>query len=227
MPDLTFRIGEVASAQSAAVPTILARLHIANAPADETIRSIGLNCQVRIQPLGRSYSALEETRLFELFGVREQWARSMTPLVWTHLSMHVPAFTGETTVGLSLPCSMDFDIAATKYFYGLDEGSVSASILFSGSVFYAGPSGALEIARIPWDREARFSLPVAVWKQAIAAHYGDSAWLRVPEETFNRLYRLRLARGIKDFDRLLQDLMNEAERAEESDSTARQRELAR
>lgn len=214
MPDLSFRIGEVAAMRSAAVPTIVARLQIANAPANEPIRSIALNCQVRIQPLGRAYSPLEEARLFELFGERERWTRTMTPLVWTHLSINVPAFSGQTNVDLPLPCTMDFDIAATKYFYGLEAGSINASALFSGTVFYTNGGGALQIAQIPWDREARLSLPVSVWQQAIAAHYGDSAWLRIPKETFDRLYRFRLARGIAGWDRLLEQLMDHAERAE-------------
>ena len=214
MPDLSFRISEVAAMPSAAVPTIVARLEIANADAGEPIRSIGLNSQVRIQPLGRSYSALEEARLLELFGERERWVRTMTPLVWTHLSIHVPAFTERTTIDLPLPCTMDFDVAAAKYFYGLEAGGVSASALFSGTVFYTNTGGALQIAQIPWDREARFSVPIGVWQQAITAHYGDSAWLRLSRETFDRLYRFRLARGLSRWDCLMNQLIDDAERTE-------------
>lgn len=220
MPEISFRMGDVAVMPSAAVPTILARLQIVNTPASEPIRSIALNCQIRIQPLGRAYSALEETRLFELFGERERWTRTMTPLVWTHLSMNVPGFSGQTTVDLPLPCTMDFEIAATKYFYGLEAGSVNASALFSGTVFYTNDSGALQIAQIPWDREARFSVPVSVWQQTIAAHYGDAAWLRLPKDTFDRLYRFRMARGIAGWDRLLDQLMDQAERAEIRERTS-------
>ena len=217
MPDLSFRIGDVAAMPSAAVPAMVARLHIANATPGEPIRSVGLNCQIRIQPLGRAYSALEEARLFELFGERERWTRTMTPLVWTHLSVNVPGFAEQTAVDLHLPCSMDFEIAASKYFYGLENGNVSATALFSGTIFYTSESGALQIAQIPWDREAPFSVPVSVWQETIAAHYGDAAWLRLCRETFDRLYRFRLARRVTGWDRLLEDLMDQAERAEASE----------
>jgi hypothetical protein len=214
VPDLTFRAGAVAAMPTAAVPSIAVQLEIVNAKVGESIRSIGLNCQVRIQPLGRSYSDLEEARLLDLFGERERWTRTMTPLVWTHLSLNVPAFTAQTTVELPLPCTLDFDVAATKYFYGLEAGHISVSAVFSGTVFYTNESGALQIAQIPWDREARFSVPVQVWQEAIAAHYGDTVWLRLPRESFDRLYRFRMAHGIMGWDRLLNQLLNDAERAE-------------
>lgn len=220
MPDLSFRIGDVTAMPSAAVPTIAARLHIANANAAEPIRSIGLNCQLRIQPLGRSYSAVEEARLLELFGERERWARTMTPLVWTNLFTNVMSFSAQTAVELALPCTMDFDLAATKFFYGLDTGHVTVSVLFSGTVFYTNEAGVLQIAQIPWDREARFPLPMQVWQDAIRAHYGDTAWLRLPRETFDRLYRFRVARGIGAWDRLLDQLIDQAERAELRDASS-------
>lgn len=214
MPDLSFRVSDVAALPSAAVPTIVARLHIANAKPEEPVRSIGLNCQVRIQPLGRSYTAMEEARLLDLFGERERWARTMTPLLWTNLSLNVPGFSAEGTVELPLPCTMDFDVAATKFFYGLEAGFITVSVLFSGTVFYTSWSGALQIAQIPWDLEARFALPVQAWKDAMQAHYGAAAWFRLPSETFDRLYRFRVARGITDWDRLMNELIDQAEREE-------------
>jgi hypothetical protein len=220
MPDLTFRVSEVTAAPSAAVPTIMARLQILNAKADEPIRSIGLNCQVRIQPLGRSYSAIEEARLLDIFGERERWARTMTPMLWTNISINVLAFTAQTTVELALPCTMDFDVAAAKFFYGLEAGNIAVSLLFSGTIFYTSGGGALQIAQIPWDREARFDLPVKVWQAAMEAHYGDAAWLRLSKETFDRLYRFRVARGIAAWDKLFEQMIDQAERAEAVRETA-------
>ncbi|HZZ40888.1 MAG TPA: DUF6084 family protein [Acidobacteriaceae bacterium] len=214
MPDLTFRATDVAAMPSAAVPAVIARLEVTNGDPQESIRSIALNWQARITPLGRSYSATEEARLLELFGERERWARTMTPLVWTSFSVNVAGFTAQTTVDLSLPCTLDFDVAATKYFYGLEAGSVDVSLVFSGTVFFTNAAGALQIAQIPWDREARFSLPVGVWQEAIAAHYGDAAWLRLPKACMDRLYRYRVARGISGWDRLLNQLLDQAERDE-------------
>jgi len=219
MPDLSFRAEEVTAVSPAAVPSLSVRVAVSNAVAGESLRSIGLNCQVRIQTLGRSYSALEEARLLELFGERERWARTMTPMLWTSTSVNVPAFDSQTTFDLSLPCTLDFDVAAAKYFYGLEAGEVGVSVLFSGTVFYTA-GGGLQIAQIPWDREARFALPVKVWQQAIGQHYGETAWLRLPKASFDRLYRFRIARGVAGWDRLLDRLMDEAEHAELRERTA-------
>jgi hypothetical protein len=220
MPELRFRIGEVSAMVYAASPTIAARLHIANVNADEPVQSISLNCQVQIQPLGRPYSAMEEAKLLDLFGERERWGQTMKPLHWANAVLKVPPFTGETEIDLVLPCSLDFEVAANKYFYGLDAGSIAVTVMFSGTVFYSGEHGAMQIAQIPWDREVRFSLPVDVWKAAIDLHYPETAWLRLPRETFDRLYRYKVARGIPMWDRVLGQLLDRAEHAEVSGELA-------
>jgi hypothetical protein len=220
MPELSFRAGEVSAMQYAAAPIVVARLGITNAVKDETIQSISLNCQVQLQPLGRSYSAVEEARLLDLFGERERWGRTMKPLHWMNVTVKVPPFTGEAAVELQLPCSLDFDVAANKYFYGLETGSIAVAVMFSGTVFYAGEQGAMQIAQIPWDREVRFQLPVEVWKAAIDAHYPESAWLRLPRETFDRLYRYKVARGIPTWERVVLRLLDEAERGEVAEELA-------
>jgi len=214
MPDLRFRIGEVTAMAYAASPTISARLYIANGIADEKIQSISLNCQVQLQPLGRAYTAMEESRLLDLFGERERWGTTMKPLHWTNVVLKIPPFTGEIGVDLALPCSLDFEVAANKYFYGLDAGSITVTVMFSGTIFYTGIVGAMQIMQIPWDREARFQLPVAVWKAAIDAHYPETAWLRLPREAFDRLYRYKVARGIPTWERVIDGLLDRAEHAE-------------
>lgn len=214
MPDLCFRIGEVGALPYAASPTIAARLHIVNTMADEPVQSVSLNCQIQLQPLGRAYSALEEAKLLDLFGERERWGQTMKPLHWTNVVLKVPPFTGETAIDIPLPCSLDFEVAANKYFYGLETGSIAVTAMFSGTVFYANEEGALQIAQIPWDREAAFKLPVEAWKAAIDAHYPDTAWLRLPRDVFDRLYRFKVARGIPMWEGVVERLLNEAEHAE-------------
>lgn len=115
MPELQFRIAEVAPMPYTASPVIAARLYISNSPAHESIQSISLNCQVQLQPLGRAYSAIEESRLLDLFGERARWGQTMKPLHWTNVVLKVPPFTGEIALDLPLPCSLDFEIAANKY----------------------------------------------------------------------------------------------------------------
>jgi hypothetical protein len=220
MPDLRFRIGDVGSMPYAACPTIAARLYITNTPADELIQSISLNCQVQIQPLGRSYTALEEAKLFELFGERERWGQTMKPLHWMNTVLKVAPFTGETALDLPLPCSLDFDVAANKFFYGLEAGSLPIIVMFSGTVFCTNADGAIAIAQIPWDREARFQLPVEAWKAALDAHYPGSAWLRLPRNVFDRLYLYKVARGIPTWEAVIDRLLDESERGEVSEELA-------
>jgi hypothetical protein len=217
MPDLAFRIGDVGAMAYAACPTVAANLLISNSPADEDIQSISLNCQVQIQPLGRQYTAMEEARILELFGERERWGHTMKPLHWTNVVLKVPPFRGETKIDLALPCSLEFDVAANKYFYGLEAGSIALTVMFSGTLFYTNEEGAIQIAQIPWDREVRFQLPVTAWKDAIAAHYPETAWMRIPHDVFDRLYRYKVSRGIPTWQRAIERLLNESERAEASE----------
>lgn len=216
MPDLAFEVRNVIALPYAAVPTLAARLRIQCATAEQ-VHSISLNCQTQIEPLGRSYTAEEESRLLDLFGERERWARTMKAMVWNMTVLKVPAFARYIEIDLPLPCSLDFDVAATKYFYGLQQGSIKASVLFSGTVFYADQTGSLQVAQIPWDREARFQISLETWKVAVDAHYPNSAWLRLSRETFDRLYRYKLTHATPAWDRLIEHLLDMAESPAQED----------
>jgi hypothetical protein len=214
MPDMSFRIGDVQPLPYAAVPTLRAPLEIRNEAGSNAVQSISLNCQVQIEPLGRPYTAAEEARLLDLFGERERWARTMKPMHWLNTVVKVPAFDSQTSVDLLLPCTLDFDVAATKYFYGLDAGEISGVVFFSGTIFHAGLDGRTYIAQISWDREAHFRIPVEAWKNAIDAHYAGTAWLRLPKEMLQRLYLYKVARGIPTWEKALEQLLDHAEREE-------------
>ena len=84
-------------------------------------------------------------------------------MLWTHVSAVVPPFTGDGVVDLPVPCSSDFNLAATKYFAALDGGEIPLCFLFSGTIFYEAGDGALQVAQIPWEKEADFRLPAATW----------------------------------------------------------------
>lgn len=212
MPELSFHIDDVAAMPHSAAPTLAARLRIENARRNEPVHSISLNCQVTIQPLGRGYTAAEEARLLDLFGERERWAQTMKPLLWTIAVLRVPAFTHNVAIDIPLPCTLDFDVAATKYFYGLEQGSIRASVVFSGTVFYARADGALQVMQIPWESEARFQVTSAQWRAAVDAHFPDHHWLRLPRDTFDRIYRYKVTNQIPRWDQVLERLLDQAER---------------
>ena len=55
---------------------------------------------------------------------------------------------------LPLPCSFDFGLAATKYFDALEGGDIPLCFLFSGTIFYESPEAGLQVAQVPWEKEA-------------------------------------------------------------------------
>jgi hypothetical protein len=95
------------------------------------------------------------------------------PLLWMNTTVAVPGFTDNVLVDLQLPCTFDFNVAATKYFHALDAGDIPVCVMFSGTVFYQGEDEALQVAQVPWDREANFRLPVSTWKEMMEMHHPE------------------------------------------------------
>jgi hypothetical protein len=204
-PQLDFSIEGVEAAEHTAVPTLCFRLHVD--AGDSEIRSIALNVQVRIDAARRAYDDAERTGLFELFGASRDWGRSLRGLKWTTTSLNVPGFSGATTVELAVPCTYDFDVVATKYLHALSGGEVPLELLFSGTVFFAGPGGRLQVAHLPWDREARCELPVQVWRDAVDCAFPGTAWLRVRRDVFDRLQAYKSERALLTWDATLEELL--------------------
>ena len=57
MPDLNFKIERAEAQRFAAAPTLLFRLRVTNAVADEIIHSVALRCQIQIEVARRQYTA--------------------------------------------------------------------------------------------------------------------------------------------------------------------------
>ena len=88
-------------------------------------------------------------------------------MLWTHSNVVVPPFRGETEVDLPAECTFDLTIASAKYFDALEGGEAPLLLLFSGTVFYEGGDGRIQIAQIPWTKETAYRLPVSAWKNMI------------------------------------------------------------
>jgi len=207
MPDLTFRIEGAEAQRFAVAPTLLFRLNIANLNANETVHSVALRCQIQLEVTRRQYSPADQARLRDLFGEAERWSQTLKNMLWTHASVVAPAFQDNTTVDLPVPCTFDFNVAATKYFHGLTDGDVPLTFLFSGTVFYADASGTLQVAPIPWDKEARFRLPIRTWNEMMDIYYPNSAWLCLRRDVFERLYQYKVAHGIPSWEELLERML--------------------
>jgi Family of unknown function (DUF6084) len=208
LPDLHFQVESVSATANAAVPQLSCKLRLANSEP-EAVHSIALRVQVQIEPVRRRYTAAEQENLKELFGEPERWSKSLHPLLWTNTSVNVPGFAGDSVVEVPIPCTFDFNIAITKYIYGLQDGDLPVSLLFSGTVFYAGGRG-LEVAQIPWDREARYRLPVRVWKEMMDAYYPNTAWLCLRRDVFERLYQFRAQHGLPNWEQALEHMLGES-----------------
>jgi hypothetical protein len=165
MVDLTFAVDGAGPVRDAATPAVGFRLRVT---AGVPVHSAALRCQVRIQPARRRYSPAEQERLLDLFGTPDRWGKTVRDLHWATVDVTVPPFAGETAAGLPVPCDRDPTRAASKYFDALDGGDAAVLVLFSGTVFYEAAGVGPQVGFVPWDREARFRLPVAVWKDLFA-----------------------------------------------------------
>jgi hypothetical protein len=211
MPDLSFRVSSAEPQPFAASPALIFRLEIANADPSETIHTVALRCQIQIEAARRRYDGAEQERLLDLFGEPARWKETLRTMLWTHTSAVVPPFVGGTVAELPVPCTFDFNVAATKFFAGLDDGDVPLCLQFSGTVFYGGESGALQVTQIPWSNEARYALPVRIWRDMMEHYYPNSAWLCLRRDVFDRLYRYKRQRGIPTWEQALERLLGPEE----------------
>jgi len=209
VPDLRFEIEDALATPNAAEPQLSFKARITNSEL-EPIHSIALRVQVQIEPVRRRYTTIEQEYLKELFGEPERWSTTLHPLLWTNVNVNVTGFTGSTVVDIPVPCSFDFNVAMTKYIYALDNGDLPTSFLFSGTVFYAGSVG-LQVAQIPWDREARYRLPIRVWKEMMDLYYPDTAWVCLRREVFERLYEFKSRHGLPSWEQALERLLSATE----------------
>jgi hypothetical protein len=185
------------------------------------IHSVLLRCQIMIEVTGRRYKADEAERLFDLFGTTEQWDRTLRSTLWLNTQTIVPQFMAKTLVELPVPCTFDFNVAATKYFAALESGEIPLLLLFSGTVFYEGTSGALQVEPISWEKEARYRLPVQVWQELMDIYYPNNVWLTLSRETFEKLNRYKRRRGLPTFEQALENLLPIIEDAEDETPPAR------
>lgn len=207
MVDLDFAVESVEVASHAATPLLLFKLLVSNQTPAIPVRNVQLRCQLRIEPTRRCYNGKEQELLSDLFGEPSRWGQTLRGFLWTYASAQIPGFDTTCTVDLPVPCSYDFNIAATKYFHGLAGGEVPFSLLFSGSVFYSEPDGRLQIDQIPWTKETSFRLPVSIWQSMMEHYYPNAVWLSLDRAIFERLYRYKRQGGLATWEQALDGLL--------------------
>lgn len=211
MPDLDFQIEGAEPVTYAAAPLLAFKTRLKNEPVTELIHNVVLRAQIQIDVSRRTYSSREREHLLDLFGEIGRWSQTLRNVLWGHANLVVPAFQGTTLANLEVPCTFDFNIAATKYFHGLVEGDLPLIFLFSGSVFYRGEDDTLQIAPISWAKEARFRLPVATWKELMEMYYPNSAWLNIRRDVFERLYQYKARSHIATWEQAIERALDGVE----------------
>lgn len=207
MPELSFQIEKAEPQRFTVAPTLLFQLRITNAVPGEMVHSVALRCQIQLEVARRQYSGDDQDKLRDLFGETERWGQTLKTMLWTHASVVAPAFQGTSVVDVPVPCTFDFNVAATKYFHGLADGDVPLNFLFSGTVFYADADGVLQVVPIPWDKETRFKLPVKSWHDMMEIYYPNSAWLCLGRDVFERLYQYKVEHGIPTWEQALERML--------------------
>ena len=165
-PAPEFAILGVEAVRHAAAPTLAFVAQVTEATGRD-IYTIALTAQIMIAPARRNYDDETRDRLVELFGPPERWGGTTNNFVWLETDLLVPNFTGATSFRIPIACTYDLELAAVKYFYSVPDGEVPLQFNFTGTIFYRGPGGGMQIAKVPWDCAADFRMPVAVWKEMV------------------------------------------------------------
>lgn len=204
MPNLQFTVESAEAVRYAAVPLMAFKVRIVNSLREEVIHTVALRVQILIEANRRKYDGTEQSRLSDLFGEPDRWSQTLRSMLWTHASVVVPGFYGGTHADVLVPCTFDFNIAATKYFHGMTGGDLPLCFQFSGTVFYMGENETLQVAPISWDKESKYRLPVKAWKDLMDVHYPNSAWLSLRRDTFEKLQQFKMREGIPTWEEALE-----------------------
>jgi hypothetical protein len=198
-PDLNFAVEGAEPVQYAVSPHIAFKLKLTDCHS-QTIHSVILKSQIQLDVSRRRYSVLEQQRLADLFGEPRRWGETLRSLLWTNTTSFVPGFKQEGAAEIQVPCTFDFNIAATKYFAALEENEIPLSFFFNGTIFYAGETGALQVSQISWEKEASYRMPVRVWREMMNAYYPNTVWLALRREAFDRLNDYKIQNGLTTFE---------------------------
>jgi hypothetical protein len=206
MSSYTFTVLNVLAEPYAAAPQLTCRLRIEE-PTGRRVHAIALRCQVRIEPQRRRYDAGEQDALRGLFGERERWSETLKPFQWMQANATVQGFAGQIETDLALPCTYDLEVIGTRYLHALDAGDVPLNLLFSGTIFTKGTTG-FEVEQVPWTCEARWALPVAVWRDMIDAFFPNSGFVRVSADILKELTAYRARNDLISWDETMQRLLD-------------------
>jgi hypothetical protein len=204
-----FSVLDVVATPYAAAPELTARLEVEEHTGQQ-VHAIALRCQVRIEPQRRRYDSEEEVGLRALFGARDRWSETLRPFQWMQCHTTVQGFTGSTEVELALPCTYDFDVIGSRYLHAIGAGTVPLLLMFSGTVFVRTANG-FGVQQVPWNSEARYDLPVQVWRDMIEGYFPHSGWIRLDHDVLTELGDYRARQGLVSWEETVNRLLASAQ----------------
>lgn len=199
MTQLAFDITGARAKRYAASPTVQFDMDVSS---KRRIEALVLRAQVRIEPQWRPYDPREQTLLNDLFGTPERWSTTLKTLSWADVPVVVTGFSNKTQAVVEVPCTYDFDLAATRFLTALGGGEIPLRFLFSGAIFSDGKSG-FSTERVAWSSEAAYRMPLSVWNEAMRLCYGDDVLLRITRDTFEYLQTVRSLTGATNWDSVI------------------------
>src|SRR5207249_12333028 len=146
--------------------------------ANEPVHTIALRTRIVIDARRRRYTAEQQRTLSTLFGESTQWHSGMRAVQRADVATMVPGFAGDVTVGLWVPCTHDVDVAAAKYFDGVDGADVPVAFHFSGTAFVRGPAG-IAVVRLSHELTTSWSMPAPTWRDLMEVHFPGFRWVRL------------------------------------------------
>ena len=82
--------------------------------------------------------------------------------------------------------------------------------LFSGTVFAKAENG-YQVEQVPWNKEASFRLPVALWRDLMDAYFPGCGWIRLERESLDALQRFRARHSLASWEQTIAALLAAAE----------------
>jgi hypothetical protein len=208
VPEPEFTVIGARADTAAASPTVVFSLKVKD-PSEREIYTIALSTRVLVDPTGRGYDESAREGLSDLFGPPERMVGSLQSLVWARADVLAPSFTDEAIFELPVACTYDLEVSSAKYFASLRDGVAPLDFHFNGTIFYRGELDRLQLTQVPWSCTARYRMPVAVWREAVAACFARMGWVRLHEETIGRLRRRQAERGSPSLDAIVAELLGE------------------
>lgn len=192
----------------AAVPTILFKLKLTD-DSGEPVHAVALRIQIRIEPQRRTYTDVDQGRLYELFDEPKRWGETLKPLSWCHTQLMVTRFEESTEVDLAMPCSYDFEVVGNKYLHSVRDGDIPLQFLFSGSIFTKGETG-FAAQPVGWNKDVSFMMPAKVWQDVMDMYFPNSGWMKVRRDVMDRLIQYKTRQAMPSWEQAFETLLKEA-----------------